>query len=319
MKKVYFFAAALFAVSAHAQTVDFEDLTLPGAQTFWNGSDQSGNFTTSGPQIEFENAYDTAWGGYWSAGFAYTNQVSDTMTGTNGQYSSFADGGMGGTGNYVIGKGGSEMEIITGITPQDLSHVNITNTNYAASSMLNGDQFAKVFGGSTGDDQDWFLLTIKGYNGASLVDSTEFYLADYRFSDNSLDYIVDQWTEVQLGWANVTNVTFGLTSSDNSGGYMNTPSFFAMDDIVMENTVGIQEENVVLSLYPNPTNDVINISLDGAANGNYVITNMQGQIVENNMLTNETTALNVSNLSTGIYQITVQTNLGLVTRKFQKI
>jgi hypothetical protein len=72
-------------------------------------------------------------------------------------------------------------------------------------------------------------------------------------------------------------------------------------------------------LYPNPANDVINISLDGAANGNYVITNMQGQIVENNTLTNEKTALNVSNLSTGIYQITVQTNLGLVTRKFQKI
>jgi hypothetical protein len=318
MKKVYFFAAALFAVSAHAQTVDFEDLTLPGAQTYWNGVDETGNFTTTGPQVEFQNEYDTTYD-YWSAGFAYTNQVSDTMTGTNGQYSSYADGGYGGSGVYVIGKNDVAMEIIVGIFPQDLLSMNITNTNYAASSMLNGDMFAKQFGGPTGDDEDWYLLTIKGYNDSILIDSSEVYLADYRFSDNSQDYILDEWTDVQLGWSNITKVVFELTSSDNGTWGMNTPAFFALDNIEFGNPIGIEEQNISVGLYPNPANDVINISLDGAANGNYLITNMQGQIVENNTLTNATTVLNVSNLSTGIYQITVQTNLGLVTRKFQKI
>ena len=38
----------------------------------------------------------------------------------------------------------------------------VTNNNYAYYSMLNGDAFAKKFGGGSSDDEDWFLLTITG-------------------------------------------------------------------------------------------------------------------------------------------------------------
>jgi hypothetical protein len=47
-------------------------------------------------------------------------------------------------------------------------------------------------------------LTIEGLDatGAS-VGTVEFYLADYRFSNNALDYILEEWAEVDLtaSWA----------------------------------------------------------------------------------------------------------------------
>ena len=56
----------------------------------------------------------------------------------------------------------------------------VTNGTYAYLSMLNGDAYAKKFGGVSGNDPDWFKLTIrKWYNGILANDSVTFYLADY--------------------------------------------------------------------------------------------------------------------------------------------
>ena len=49
------------------------------------------------------------------------------------------------------------------------------------------------------DGEDWFLLKILCYNLSDvLVDSVELYLADYRFADNTQDYIQKDWTTVSL-------------------------------------------------------------------------------------------------------------------------
>ena len=57
--------------------------------------------------------------------------------------------------------------------------------------------FAKKFGGTTGNDPDFFKVTVKGYKGGVLTtDSVPFYLADFRFANNALDYIVDSWLDL---------------------------------------------------------------------------------------------------------------------------
>ena len=104
----------------------------------------------------------------------------------------------------------------------------------AALSMLNGDGFAKKFGGVGGDEQDWFLLTIDGSLGGSAGGTVEFYLADYRFADNSLDYLIDDWSYVDLsGLGEVDQLTFNLSSSDVGGFGMNTPAYFALDNLAV--------------------------------------------------------------------------------------
>jgi len=109
-----------------------------------------------------------------------------------------------------------------------------TNTTYAALSMRDGDGFAKKFGGATGNDADWFKLTIKGIdaNAQYTTNSVDFYLADYRFADNAQDYIIDEWTWVSLAMLGpVVGLEFDLSSSDVGQWGMNTPAYFAMDDM----------------------------------------------------------------------------------------
>jgi hypothetical protein len=110
--------------------------------------------------------------------------------------------------------------------------VMITNTTYAYQAMKNGDDgnivpFCKQFGGVTGNDQDWFKLTIVGKNGINITGQIDFYLADYRFADNAQDYVIDQWTEVDLSSLGlVTSLEFSVASSDYG-----TPTYFAMDNL----------------------------------------------------------------------------------------
>ena len=109
-----------------------------------------------------------------------------------------------------------------------------TNTTYAALSMLYGDGFAKQFGGPSGNDPDWFLLTIYGTTatGALLSSSVTFYLADYRKLSGQPDYIISQWTPLNLSsLAGATCLYFNLTSTDVGLYGLNTPAYFAIDNI----------------------------------------------------------------------------------------
>jgi hypothetical protein len=101
--------------------------------------------------------------------------------------------------------------------------------------MENGDDFfATKFGGEDGDAADFFILTISGLDASEVVTgSVEFVLADYRFEDNADDYIVTDWSWVDLSsLGSVSGLAFSLASSDTGGGFINTPAYFAMDDLV---------------------------------------------------------------------------------------
>lgn len=100
--------------------------------------------------------------------------------------------------------------------------------------MRDGCFPANKFGGPSGDDPDWFLLTITGKDASGADTNTvEFYLADYRFEDNSEDYIVDSWEYVDLSSLGVVkSLEFSLSSSDVGDFGINTPTYFAMDSLI---------------------------------------------------------------------------------------
>jgi len=109
----------------------------------------------------------------------------------------------------------------------------VTNTTYAYWSINDGDAFSKKFGGEDGNDPDWFKLTITGKDaGDKATGTVAFYLADYRFEDTSRDYIVDQWTWVDLSpLGEIAGLEFVLSSSDEGDWGMNTPAYFALDHL----------------------------------------------------------------------------------------
>ncbi|MGB7345108.1 MAG: DUF4465 domain-containing protein [Pirellulaceae bacterium] len=207
-------------------------------ESFYNGSDLAGGFDSS--SLSFNNNFNATFGS-WS-GWSVSN-VTDTVTaGFTNQYSAFPGGGADGSETYAVASTFSLPTITRNATDPHFAEFAVSNTTYAALSMMQGDAFAKKFGGESGNDEDFFLLTIQGIGADDQsTGSIDFYLADFRFADNTLDYIVDQWTTVDLtSLGDATELQFSLSSSDVGQFGMNTPAYFAVDNIVLGDPQSLQ-------------------------------------------------------------------------------
>lgn len=231
MRKFAFTAMAVFvSASTFAQTVStFENLPLE-PDSFWNGSDLSGGFVNG--NTFFRNDYDATFQ-TWS-GFAYSNIKDSTTSGFGNQYSAITASGFSGSSNYAVAM--DYDNVTASFSPfAEQTYVEgfyVTNNTYAYLSMRDGDLFAKKFGGVDGNEPDWFKLTVNGWlNGVQKEQEVEFYLADFRFSDNSQDYIVRDWQWVNLlPLGPVDSIRFSLSSSDVGSWGMNTPGYFCIDN-----------------------------------------------------------------------------------------
>lgn len=222
-------AVVLLLTSGIGATVSpFDDLTLT-PESYWNGSDGSGGFVSG--NAFFSNSYS---GGFWSS-FAYSNRTDIGTVGFDAQYTSITGGGVAGSSNYAISyydSWAAAPRIQLGASV--ISGGYFSNNAYGYHSMADGDAFAKKFGGAGGNDPDWFLLTIYGLdaNLQHTGDSVDFYLADFRFGDNAQDYIVSNWSWVDLSSLGVVSgLEFEMTSSDVGQWGMNTPAYFALDNL----------------------------------------------------------------------------------------
>ncbi len=206
---------------ACAATIGFEDLPL-AADSHYNGADGAGSFKSGG--ASFNNSFTDFGGGFTSwSGWSYSNRGDTATPGYDNQYSAFAGGGVGGAGNFGVGFASTEdlsvsqIELPAGARPLS---VRITNTTYAALSMLQGDAFAKKFGGPSGVDPDTFL-------------------ADFRAEAASGDYVVQDWRLVDLAALDgAAKLSFTLASTDVGQFGMNTPAYFALDDLLLSTRPG---------------------------------------------------------------------------------
>ena len=143
---------------AGAAVATFEDLPLP-PESFWNGADQSGGFASG--EAFFSNNYNADWGS-WD-GFAYSNITDPNAEGFEAQYNAITGSGQGGSAHYAVAfVGWEEPPTLTLTSARTLEGLYVTNNNYAYYSVLLGSLYSKQFGGPTGDDEDWFKLTITG-------------------------------------------------------------------------------------------------------------------------------------------------------------
>lgn len=254
--------ALLLASGASTQAaqsvVDFDDLALE-AESRWVGPDPNGETVEGlyGPEVRgefashgaaFGNTFDLTYE-VWS-GFAYSNESDNETPGFGNQHSAITGDGRGeGADNYglafavsPIGEGTVDATALQGLPTitipfgRSVESLWITNTTYTAFSMRDGDTFAKKFGGDSGQEHDWFKVTAYGLDasGVILENTAEFYLADFRFEESTEDYIVNDWREWNLSsLAGAASLHFDFTSSDVGMFGMNTPAYFAMDDLTL--------------------------------------------------------------------------------------
>ncbi len=214
--------------------VDFEDLSLE-PESYWNGADGSGEFFSGG--VSFSNNYNAEYGS-WD-GFAYSNMTDTETAGFENQYSAIVGSGTEESANYAVGYWGGRWApgppqiLFNQEAPVELDGMYVTNTTMAYLSMLNGDDYSKKFGGESGDDPDWLILTVTGIlPGGDAGDSLDFYLADFRSDDNSEDFVLDEWTFVDLvPLGELVGLEFSMSSSDTGEYGMNTPAYFAIDNL----------------------------------------------------------------------------------------
>ncbi len=244
--------------------LDFEDFNLP-PDSFWNGSDMSGGF--SNEHAFFHNNF-VDWGGgitSWD-GFAYANKFNDTTQAFGNMYSTYA--GNDSNGIHALSYMNSDWvnyeiipTFISFTCPARPISIQISNSTFTALTILNGDFVSKKFGGTTGDDPDWFKLSIFGFHSGNGVptDTIEFYLADYRFTNNNEDYIIKNWTSLDLPYIGIIDsLGFFLSSSDTGAYGMNTPAVFCFDNLYFQTYSGIQSEYInKIRVYPNPATDFV--------------------------------------------------------------
>ncbi|HYW96929.1 MAG TPA: DUF4465 domain-containing protein [Bacteroidales bacterium] len=208
--------------------INFEDMSL-GDNGYTYGDTAAGGFHTGNAFFPTHFSY-----GLWS-GFAVTNRTDDTTRGYTNLYSAIAGEGAGHSDNYAVYYAWNPDTIVFEI-PEKITGMSVCNSTYAYYSMLEGDQFAKKFGGESGDDPDYFKLIIEGFDaGNNKVLEGTITLADYTFETNARDFVSNVWTDIDLSQAGFLKyLVLSFDSSDKGPGGINTPKLICLDNIYGE-------------------------------------------------------------------------------------
>jgi hypothetical protein len=226
-----------------AIVVGFEERTAftgnapAGGGQFYNGNNGNGVTNSNGwvsGGVFFNNSYFSQFD-YWE-GWAYSNVANSSSASFLNQYAAFPGGGANGSTNYALAyNNGAYFNL-----PNDtqLVSVSLANSTYVALSMRNGDAFSKKFGGASGNDPDFFRVSLNGFDGlggtGSLLGSITVPLADFTFADSSQDYILADWLTVDLSSiATARSIALRFSSSDTGAFGINTPTYVALDNLTL--------------------------------------------------------------------------------------
>jgi hypothetical protein len=296
-----------FAASIHAQTVSTAENIVLANESYWNGSDQTGGVSSG--NAYFPSTYDSAFA-YWSSGWAVSNRTDSAIVASSSAqlYTSAAGRGYQ-SPNYFVGQQFSIIRLTGTAAGGVVSGMYVTNSAFAYNSMTFGDAFGKQFGGPSGNDPDWFkILVRKYYNGQLSADSVEFYLADYRFTNNAQDYIVRNWTWVDLSsLGNCDSIEIEVLSSDVGSFGINTPTFYCIDNFTtLDVPQSIAETTqTVINVWPNPFAQQITIARSSNDAGTISISDAAGRVVFAQQLSGTQQTIDLSFLVSGMYVLSV--------------
>ena len=318
MKKMYTLAlASIIHVALVAQipvVYDLED-RLSNPESFNNGSAGSADFDLG--VIRLTNEYNSEWGG-WN-GFSFSNITDNISAGWGNQYASYAGGGRDSETYAVFYPHGTiEMN-----GPGKIDSFFVTNTAYAAISMRDGDLYSKQFGsiynangevdGTNGEDFLRLWIIVEGMSTLD-KDSIEFYLADYRFADDQEDYIVNDWRKIDVSTFGyeVYKVSFRFESSDMGEWGINTPTYFAIDDLSTQYYGSLAEQELIVEVYPNPVIDRVYIK---GEKGSIELSDVNGNVLVRGAH-HEFSIIEMSNYAPGVYFLRIENEKGQkATRK----
>ena len=325
-KNILFLLISSSILSLHAQgldTISFENI-VPDSGMVLNGKSGETEYrkklNADIGNLVMPIKWDTSFGGFWAGGWAISRKSDSSTVSSNFAKHLYCakpgTGGQIGKKAFAVGQNGSYFTI-RNFNNENIQMVfKITNTTYAYNSMYFGDAFAKKFGGSSGTDPDSFVCIIRSYYKGTFIDSELVYLADFRSQNPANDYILKDWHTVGFFGAR-DSFAFELLSSDNGGWGMNTPAFFALDDIVIYVGENVRNTSKTRTeVYPNPTSGALVVRSNQMLSGCVIYTSSGREIYRQKMSCSDG-VLFLQHLTPGIYYLTVQSQYGSETRMIQ--
>ncbi|MHB8260839.1 MAG: T9SS type A sorting domain-containing protein [Bacteroidia bacterium] len=339
MKKTVISAALIYnsaflifnSPKAEAQTTQistFESVVLTSNHhTVYNDSTGGGGFTSR--NAYFPTQWDTTYK-YWSGGWAASAFYDSSTAGASNLYGCAAYKGYSSSNTFAVGTtaGNLIFKMTDSLIGKTVSGMYVCNSTYAYKSMKYGDSFEPAF---TALNKDWFKLTIKKYYGGALTtDSSEIYLADFRYTDTTQNYILKTWMWADLSsLGNTDSLAFYLHSTQNGTYGMNTPAFFCIDNLTLSTaqTTSINQFTIYdlgFTIYPNPTVNETEIAYNTTTSvpvnvklidllGNEILSQKAQSFAGLNKF-----KIDVSYLPAGVYYISLNAGDKLLTKKLIK-
>ncbi|NBL64191.1 T9SS type A sorting domain-containing protein [Flavobacterium sp. NST-5] len=151
------------------------------------------------------------------------------------------------------------------------------------------------------------------------------------------DYTANQWYNVRISfnyttstltyYINGNQVHTGPTMGTTTGvdqllfAYDNYGSGFTIDNVQVATSLSTDKFNTnTLSVFPNPSNGIVNISnAENALLNNVAVMDINGRTVKNIQLSDVLEAqINISDLSAGVYMMNISSDQGTITKKIVK-
>ncbi len=149
--------------------------------------------------------------------------------------------------------------------------------------------------------------------------STETFQVGYSTTDNNVNSF--NWIDEQEVASEADGMTFYTQTIPSTAKYVaikymsEYQYFLYIDNAKIETANSIDEYDFSANIYPNPANSILNVT--STSNINTVeVFNMMGQKVTTVKVNDTQAQINTSNLSTGVYMVRLNTENGVITKKF---
>ncbi len=163
--------------------------------------------------------------------------------------------------------------------------------------------------------QEFFEIPVGNQNGSFFeslpIPAGNYYIAIEMFSFTNLYdiEIIDDKTVGQPAWSSAIFIP-------NDQNYTNGNAFAIRVNLGDNtyNNVGITENTNAFSIYPNPTNGIVNISSNGNELSELTVKDITGKIV---LVKNfqSIISINLDNYGKGVYIVDIKNNLGITSKK----
>jgi hypothetical protein len=252
--------------------------------------------------------------GYLPVGLPYSNDFESAANnytdGFAGQFATFNSTGTTTPANYADGGAGVAMYTFNSTTAQSDRRGYFRGMELASGEVVTVSFKTRLYSTATVSPMAFDLTVGDSQSAAGQATVVQ------SFTNNSdASYV----THTATFTAPTPGIYyFGIHNNSAVGA---TETFLFLDTITLDtnlSTDNFNSSSANISIYPNPVNDVLNISSPDFELQSVTVTDINGRIVKDSKANNTNVEMNVSDLNSGVYFINVKTIDGSVVKKFIK-